>query len=136
MKNFQVSPFYIIYKKSQDLWFGVYYNTLAPCLFDMGSETDACFGEWHSGGGHPLSTPPIVMLLPPNRILQIISCKFWPRELVIICFRLLDANGLTYCHSLITSSSSPTAPFLPSLKHTPGLSLPSHPLSLPNSNNA
>ncbi|KAK4049956.1 hypothetical protein OIV83_003780 [Microbotryomycetes sp. JL201] len=45
---YKVTPFYAVFNRKLNRWYGVYYNTLADSYFDMGSEGDVLFGCFRS----------------------------------------------------------------------------------------
>jgi hypothetical protein len=130
----QVSPFYIVYKKSQNLWFGVYYDTLAPCVFDMGSETDACFGKWFCAGLPLFSGTGLYLdaAIYQTGSFRSFHASSYPVSIQISksppqITPMLTVSPTT---SLITMSFSPMALSLPSWRRMPNLSSPSHPLHI------
>ncbi|KAM0786221.1 hypothetical protein ACM66B_007024 [Microbotryomycetes sp. NB124-2] len=45
---YKVTPFYVVFNRKLNRWYGMYYNTLADSVFDMGSEGDVLFGCFRS----------------------------------------------------------------------------------------
>lgn len=44
----QLCPFTIQYNARTRFWYGLYYNTLSPSIFDLGAEHDFSTGNWRS----------------------------------------------------------------------------------------
>lgn len=45
---YKLAPFIATYDSAARFWHGVYYNTLNPCIFDLGAEHDFSTGNFHS----------------------------------------------------------------------------------------
>ncbi|CAO1637203.1 unnamed protein product [Parajaminaea phylloscopi] len=45
---YKITPFYIHYDAASRFWYGIYYNTLNPSVFDFGAEHDFSTGNFHS----------------------------------------------------------------------------------------
>ncbi|TDL29099.1 hypothetical protein BD410DRAFT_3704 [Rickenella mellea] len=41
---YKLNPFYTVYNKKTNLWYGIFYNNLSDSTFDMGAEHDSLFG--------------------------------------------------------------------------------------------
>ncbi|KAI5478030.1 hypothetical protein MNV49_005493 [Pseudohyphozyma bogoriensis] len=51
---YKYCPYYCVYNKKTQKWFGLYYNTVADAKFDTGSEHDVlwgCFRSYHANAG-------------------------------------------------------------------------------------
>lgn len=45
---YKICPYYLHYNRNSDLWFGLYYNTLVPSIFDFSGEHDFATGQFRS----------------------------------------------------------------------------------------
>ncbi|MCO5589851.1 hypothetical protein L7F22_043820 [Adiantum nelumboides] len=45
---YKICPYYLHYNRKSDLWFGLYYNTLVPSIFDFSGEHDFATGQFRS----------------------------------------------------------------------------------------
>lgn len=45
---YKLCPYYLHYNAKSDLWFGLYYNTLVPSVFDFSGEHDFATGQFRT----------------------------------------------------------------------------------------
>lgn len=43
---YKINPFYLVFNRTKNLWFGVWYNTLTDSEFDLGAECDEVWGDF------------------------------------------------------------------------------------------